>query len=169
MSEATVRPDRRPPKLLDRVRARVRTLHYSYRTEKAYLYWIRQFILFSGRRHPKSLGKAEIEHYLSHLAVDRRVSASTQNQALCAILFLYKRVLEVDIGWLDNIVRAKTPERVPVVLSRDEVEAVLNRMSGKYWLMASLMYGARLRVTECPRLRIKDLDFDFRQKSGTRR
>ncbi len=153
----------RPPRLLQQVRDRVRALHYSYRTEQAYSYWIRYFIRFSGMRHPSEMGKPEVERFLSYLAVERRVSASTQNQALSALLFLYQKVLELDIGWVDDVVRAKRRERVPVVLTRDEVAAVLGRLQGPYWLMASMMYGTGLRVMECLRLRIQDLDFGYRQ------
>lgn len=149
--------------LLQQIRECVRTLHYSYRTEQAYVYWVRNFVLFSGKRHPREMGKAEVERFLTFLAVERRVSASTQNQALSALLFLYQKVLGINIDWLENVVRAKRPERVPVVLTRDEVAAVLGRLQGRYWLMASLMYGTGLRVMECLRLRIQDLDFGYRQ------
>ena len=151
------------PRLLDQVRDRIRRLHYSYRTEKTYVHWIRRFILFHGKRHPRDMSAAEVESYLTHLAVTRKVSASTQNQALSAILFLYRQVLETELPWMDNVVRAKRPNRVPVVLSRGEVSAVLGRLREPFWLMASLLYGSGLRVTECLRLRIKDLDFDYRQ------
>ena len=151
------------PRLLQQVRDRICALHYSYRTEQAYIYWIRNFVLFSGKRHPRELGKREVERFLTWLATERRVSASTQNQALSALLFLYKQVLSIDIGWLDDVVRAKTPARVPVVLTREEVVAVLSRLRGRYWLMASLMYGSGLRVMECLRLRIQDVDFGYRQ------
>ena len=153
----------RPPRLLEQVRDRIRALHYSYRTEQAYSYWIRDFVRFSGMRHPRDMGKPEVECFLTHLAVDRRVSASTQNQALSALLFLYQKVLELELGWIADVVRAKRPERVPVVLTRDEVAAVLGRLQGPYWLMGSLMYGTGLRVMECLRLRIQDLDFGYRQ------
>ena len=131
----------RPRRLLDQVREKLRTLHYSYRTEEAYVGWIKRYILFHGKRHPRDLGVAEVEAYLSSLATRRKVAASTQNQALSALLFLYKQVLEVDLGWVDGVTRAKTPERVPVVLTRTEVASVLQRLSGREWLMASLMYG----------------------------
>lgn len=152
-----------PPRLLQQVRARIRRLNYSYRTEQAYAYWIRYFILFSGKRHPRDMGKSEVERFLTYLATERRVSASTQNQALSALLFLYKQVLEIEIGWVEDVVRAKRPARVPVVLTRSEVDAVLSRMSGMYRLMAYLMYGTGLRVSECLRLRIQDLDFGYGQ------
>jgi integron integrase len=151
------------PRLLDVVRDRIRVRHYSYRTETVYLGWIRRYIRFHRGRHPRELSGPEVEQFLSHLALDRHVSASTQNQALSAILFLYKEVLEVQLPWLDNVVRAKRPARTPVVMSRDEVRRVLAQLDGPYWLAASLLYGAGLRVSECVRLRVKDLDFDYRQ------
>ncbi len=150
-----------PPKrrLLDRVREAIRTRHYSYRTEEAYVGWIRRFILFHGKRHPADMGKAEIEQFLTALAVKRGVAASTQNQALAAILFLYKHVLERDPGWLDDIVRAKRPRRLPVVLSRQEVEVLLAAVHGVPWIIAMLLYGSGLRLMEGLRLRVKDIDF----------
>lgn len=151
------------PKLLDVVRERIRLRHYSYRTETAYLGWIRRFIRFHGGKHPRELGGPEVERFLSHLAVERGVAATTQNQALAALLFLYREVLEVTLPWLDGVVRAKRPERVPVVLSRDEVRRVLGHLDGAQWLAASLMYGAGLRISECLRLRVKDIDFDYLQ------
>ncbi|OZB74663.1 MAG: integrase [Halothiobacillus sp. 14-55-98] len=147
------------PKLLDQVRDLIRTKHYSIRTENQYLQWIKRFILFHGKRHPRDMGAPEVEAFLSHLAVSRDVAASTQNQALSALLFLYREVLGIDLPWLDNITRAKRPQRLPVVLSRDEVRAVLDRMSGVYGLMASLLYGTGMRLMECVRLRVKDVDF----------
>lgn len=147
------------PKLLDQVRDLIRTKHYSIRTENQYLQWIRRFILFHGKRHPRDMGAPEVEAFLSHLAVSRDVAASTQNQALSALLFLYHEVLGIDLPWLDNVTRAKRPQRLPVVLSRDEVRAVLDRMSGVYGLMASLLYGTGMRLMECVRLRVKDVDF----------
>lgn len=152
-----------PPRLLQKVREKLRTKHYSYRTEQAYIYWIRWFIRFSGNRHPRTLGKVEIERFLTFLATERRVSASTQNQALSALLFLYKQVLGAELPWLDGVIRAKRPKRLPVVLTREEVKSVLGRMQGRYWLMSGLMYGSGLRVMECLRLRIQDLDFGYRQ------
>lgn len=151
------------PRLLDQLRDAIRRRHYSYRTEKSYLHWARRYILFHGKRHPAEMGEAEVAGFLTHLAVDRRVSASTQNQALNALLFLYKQVLEREIGLIHGVTRAKRGQRLPAVLTREEVQAVLARMSGRDWLMAGLMYGAGLRVAECLRLRIKDLDFGFRQ------
>ncbi len=147
------------PKLLDQVRDLIRTKHYSIRTENQYLQWIRRFILFHGKRHPRDMGAPEVEAFLSHLAVSRDVAASTQNQALSALLFLYREVLGIDLPWLDNVTRAKRPQRLPVVLSRDEVRAVLDRMTGVYGLMASLLYGTGMRLMECVRLRVKDVDF----------
>lgn len=153
----------RQPRLLDQVRDAVRRKHYSYRTEKTYLHWVRRFIFFHGKRHPADMAEPEVAAFLTHLAVDRRVSASTQNQALNAILFLYKQVLEREIGLIQGVTRAKRGARLPVVLTQDEVQAVLGRMSGRDWLMAGLMYGAGLRVTECLQLRVKDLDFGYGQ------
>lgn len=150
-------------RLLDVVRDRIRVKHYSYRTETSYLGWIRRFIRFHGGRHPRDLGGPEVEQFLSYLATERKVAASTQNQALSAILFLYREALEIDLPWLDGIVRAKRPTRIPVVLSRDEVRRILAQLEGTHWLAASLLYGAGLRVSECLRLRVKDLDFEYRQ------
>jgi len=152
-------PDR-PDRLLDRLRAELRARHYSPRTEQAYGFWIRRFIYWNRLRHPETLGPAEVSAFLSWLAVERKVSASTQNQALSALLFLYRHVLDRDLPWLDDLVRARAPQHVPVVLSRDEVRAVLARLQGPPRLMAALLYGAGLRVLECAHLRTKDLDFD---------
>ena len=151
------------PRLLDEVRHRLRTLHYSYRTEQQYLGWIRRFILFSGRRHPATLGAAEIEAYLSHLATDRNVSASTQNQALSAILFLYEKVLKLELPWLDGITRARRSRYLPTVLTQAEVRAVLAKLDGRVWLIVSVLYGGGLRISEALRLRVKDLNFEYRQ------
>ncbi len=137
----------------------MRARHYSRRTEDAYVAWIKRFILFHGKRHPAEMGAPEVTGFLTSLAVDRHVAASTQNQALGALLFLYRDVLEVDLPWLDGVVRAKRPARLPVVLTRDEVRAVLQRLDGVPRLMACLLYGAGLRVLECCRLRIQDVDF----------
>ena len=147
------------PKLLDQVRDAIRTRHYSYRTEEAYVGWIKRFILFHQKRHPAQMGKPELEQFLTALAVQRHVAASTQNQALAALLFLYKDVLGCDPGWLDDLVRAKRPQRLPTVLTRSEVEVLLRALHGVNWLMAMLLYGAGLRLRECLRLRIKDIDF----------
>jgi integron integrase len=146
------------PRLLDSVRRATRARHYSRRTEKAYVFWTRRFVLFHGKRHPSQMGAAEVTAFLSHLATDGKVSASTQNQALSALLFLYRQVLEVELPWLDGLVRAKRPVRLPVVLNRHEVHALLGRMDGTPGLMASLLYGAGLRLLECCRLRVKDVD-----------
>jgi integron integrase len=151
------------PRLLDRVRQALRARHLSRRTEEAYVAWIRRFIFFHDKRHPAEMGAAEVTKFLTSLAVDGQVAASTQNQALSALLFLYKDVLEVDLPWLDGIVRARRPERLPVVLSRDEVRALFQRLDGVSRLMASLLYGAGLRVLECCRLRVQDIDFATNQ------
>ena len=148
-----------PPRLLDRVRQRLRARHYSRRTEQSYVGWIRRFILFHHKRHPERLGAPDVGRYLSYLASQRHVSASTQNQAFSAILFLYRDVLGQELVGLDDTPRAKRPERLPLVLAREEVAAVLRRVHGRSWLMCSLMYGAGLRLLECCRLRVKDLDF----------
>jgi integron integrase len=150
-------------KLMDEAREAFRLHHYSYRTEESYLQWIRRYILFNDKRHPREMGAEEIQRFLSDLATRGRVSASTQNQALSAILFLYKKVLQIKLPWLDDIVRAKRPVRVPVVLTRSEVAKVLDAMSGKHWLMASLLYGSGLRLVECLRLRVQDIDFEYLQ------
>jgi len=147
------------PKLLDQVRMAIRARHYSWRTERSYVAWVRRFILFNSKRHPAVMGEREVTAFLSSLAVEGRVSASTQNQALSAILFLYRHVLGVELEWMSGIVKAKRPVRLPTVLTREEVRAVLGELQGVPWLMASLMYGAGLRVLECARLRVKDIDF----------
>jgi len=147
-------------KLLDQVRDRLRVKHYSMKTETLYVHWIKRFILFHGKRHPADMGSSEIEAFLTHLAVDGQVSASTQNQALSALLFLYKEVLVLDLPLLENVVRAKRPQRLPVVLTRTEVRAVLVRMKGVYALMANLLYGTGMRLMECVRLRVQDVDFE---------
>jgi integron integrase len=145
--------------LLDQVREQIRTLHYSIRTEDAYVLWTKQFILFHGKRHPLEMGEAEVSAFLTHLAVDRNVAASTQNQALSALLFLYKVVLDRPLEGLGDLPRAKKPQRLPVVFTRDEVRAVLAHLRGDQALMANLLYGAGLRLMECLRLRVKDVDF----------
>lgn len=151
------------PKLLDRVRDAIRTRHYSRRTETAYVTWIRRYIVFHRKAHPSTLGAPEISAFLTWLATVQQVSASTQNQALAALLFLYERVLEVPVGRVENVVRAKQPLRLPVVLSRDEVAAVLSHLSGTTWIIGMLLYGSGLRLEECLELRVKDIDFDRRQ------
>lgn len=147
-----------PPKLLEQVAARLRVKHYSLRTEKTYVDWIKRYIWFHGKRHPQEMGAAEVEEFLSHLAVARSVSASTQNQAKSALLFLYREVLQIELPWLDKVTQAKAPKRMPVVMTRDEVQAVLSRMDGSVWLVASLLYGSGLRIMECLRLQVKDVD-----------
>jgi integron integrase len=151
------------PRLGERARAAMRLRHMSPRTEEAYLDWMRRYFEFHGRRDPAALGPEHITAYLSSLATRSRVSASTQNQALAALLFLYRDVLGMDLAWLDDLVRARTPEKLPVVLSRDEVRAVLARMDGEPRLMATLLYGCGLRLLECCRLRVKDVDFGRNQ------
>jgi integrase len=146
-------------KLLEQVRDAVRTRHYSIRTEEAYLRWVRQYILFFDKRHPSELGAQDVSAFISHLAVERKVAASTQTQALSALLFLYREVLGLPIGWVDDVERAKRPKRLPVVFRREEVQAVLSQLRAEMWLMASLLYGSGLRLLECVRLRVKDLDF----------
>jgi len=143
--------------LLEIARERMRTRHLALRTEQAYLQWIRRYLTFHDRRHPRDLGAADLEQFLTHLAVERKVSASTQSQALQALLFLYRRVLELDLPWLQNVTRAERRRRLPVVLSRAEVRAVLAELSGTSALVAQLLYGSGLRLTEALRLRVKDL------------
>ena len=151
------------PRLLDQVRAAIETLHYSRRTQETYVQWIKRFIIFSGKRHPREVGAPEVTSFLSHLAVDGRVAAATQNQALAALLFLYKEVLDEPLPWLDDVVRAKRPVRKPTVLTADEARRLLSHMRGPKLLMASLLYGAGLRLRECINLRVKDVDFGYRQ------
>jgi integron integrase len=151
------------PKLLDRVRFHLRVKHYSMRTEKAYLDWIRRYVLFHKKRHPNEMAEEEIAAFLTHLAVDRHVAASTQNQALSALLFLYQQVLEKKLDFIDKVERVKRPARIPVVFTRQEARAVLARMRDDYRLMAELLYGAGLRLLECIRLRVKDVDFAYGQ------
>lgn len=148
-----------PPKLLDRVRIAIRVRHYSARTEKAYVQWIRRFILYHGKRHPSAMGANEVNAFLSHLAVDRTVSASTQNQALAALLFLYRHVLEEPLPWLGDLVRAQRPERLPVVLTIEEVREVIAQLEPPVKLVVQLLYGSGLRLLEALTLRIKDVDF----------
>ena len=156
-------------KLLDQVRQAIRTRHYSHRTEKAYVHWIKRFTGFHDQRHPAEMGEAEIGQFLSSLASHRRVSASTQKQALNAVLFLDREGFGKEIGYVNGVVRAKRPARLPVVLSRQEVRAILARLDGNEWIMGTLLYGAGLRLTECLRLRVKDGDFscnEIRVRSG---
>ena len=147
-----------PPKLLDVMRDELRSRHYSRRTEQAYCLWVRRFIYFHRLRHPGDMAEGEINQFLTHLAVDQEVSASTQTQALCALLFLYRYVLGLEVGELGGLIRAKKRPRLPVVLNREEVRAVLGEMEGETWLMASLLYGSGLRLMECLRLRVQDVD-----------
>jgi len=153
----------RPPRLLDRVRLAARRRHMSHRTEQSYVAWVRRFILFHGKRHPRDMGAPEVIAFLSHLAVDRKVSAATQNQALAALLFLYRDVLDRDLRGLDAAVRARRSRTVPVVMTREEVRLVLRHLDGTRRLQATLLYGAGLRLFECLRLRVKDVDVERSQ------
>ena len=160
------------PRLLDSVRDVLRRKHYSIRTEEAYVGWIRRFVIFHGTRHPRDMGLPEVEAFLTDLAVNQGVAASTQNQALSALLFLYGEVLNQPLDGPIQSVRAKQPERLPTVLTRDEVARVLDALSGTHRLMAQLLYGSGLRLMECVRMRVKDLDFAQRQvlvRDGPRR
>lgn len=148
------------PKLLDQVRDRIRVKHYSIRTETQYLHWIKRFILYHDKRHPRDMGADEVGAFLTHLATAGQVSASTQNQALSALLFLYREILDVELPWLNEVVRAKKPQRLPTVLSKSEVGRILERLDGTYGLMGRLLYGTGMRLMECCRLRVKDIDFD---------
>lgn len=152
-----------PSKLLDQLKGSLRAKHYSIRTEKVYVQWVVRFVRFHGLRHPMELGRSEVEMFLSHLAVEGGVAAATQNQALAAIAYLYREVLRASLPWLDDVVRAKKPERLPVVLTREETRLVLAQLDGEIGLMASLLYGSGLRLMECVRLRVKDIDFAYRQ------
>jgi site-specific recombinase XerD len=143
------------PKLLDRLREALRARHYSRRTEQTYCHWVKRFIFFHEKRHPSEMAEPEINAYLTHLAVKEKVSASTQNQALSALLFLYRHVLGREIGDLGEVIRARKSRHIPVVMTREEVKAVLANLAGDKWLMASLMYGCGLRLMECLRLRIQ--------------
>lgn len=163
----------RTPRLLDQVRDCCRVRHYSIRTERAYVGWIRRYILANDKRHPRDMGGVEVTAFLTWLATHGRVAASTQNQALSALLFLYRVVLSIELPWMDDVVRAKRPARVPVVLSREEVHRVLAALEGTYWLMAGLLYGSGMRLMECLRLRVKDVDFarneiTVRQSKGSK-
>lgn len=151
------------PRLLDSVREVLRVHHYSRSTEQAYILWIKQFIYFHNKQHPRDMGADEITAFLTHLAVNRHVSASTQNQALSALLFLYKRVLQVQLPWMDNVIRAKQSRRLPVVFTRQEVKSLLSQFDGTRWLIYSLIYGGGFRIMECLRLRVKDIDFHYKQ------
>ena len=151
------------PRLLDQVREQIRVRHYSIRTEQAYVDWCRRFILWHDKRHPRDMGAAEVEAFLTHLAVERSVSASTQSQAKAALLFLYKEVLGMELAWLDNLVRAQPARRLPVVLTPSEVRALLGELNGTMWLVVSLLYGTGMRLLEGLRLRLKDVEFARRE------
>lgn len=151
------------PKFLDQVRNLIRLKHYSIRTEEAYTGWIKRYILFHNKRHPKDMGEKEIREFLTDLAVNGRVAASTQNQAFNALLFLYRDVLKQEFEDLGNVMRAKKPRKLPVVFSKEEIRKILNQLEDRSWLMGQIMYGAGLRVMECVRLRVKDIDFHYRQ------
>jgi integrase len=151
------------PRLLDQVRNTIRMRHYSLRTEESYIGWIKRYIFFHNKRHPKDMGEKEINEFLTNLAVNQKVAASTQNQAFNALLFLYREILKQEFGDLGEVVRAKKPRRLPVVFTMDEIRAIINQLEGSKWLMAQLMYGSGLRVMECVRLRVKDIDFAYRQ------
>lgn len=152
-----------PKKLLELVSDRIRAKKYSVRTETQYVQWVKRFVIYHNKKHPALMGYEEIEAYLTYLAVEGHVSASTQNQALAALLFLYNEVLRINIPSISGIVRAKRPQRLPVVLTRQEVRMVLDRMSGTYGLMANLLYGTGMRLMECVRLRVKDIDFERKE------
>ena len=147
------------PRLLDQVRNLLRVRHFSRRTEQAYVGWIRRFILANGKRHPREMGGVEVERFLTRLAVEANVAPGTQNQALAALLFLYREVLRQELPWMESMVRAKRPRRAPVVLARDEVTQLLAALDGQAWLMGALLYGTGMRLMECLRLRVKDVDF----------
>jgi integron integrase len=170
VDEKSGSPDKPPaapaqgsPRLLAQVSEAIRRRYYSRRTEQAYVHWIKRFIYFHGRRHPRGMGEAEVTAFLNDLALTRKVAGGTQNQALSALLFLYREVLGQDLPWLDGLVRAKRPPRLPSVLTRAEAERLLAQLTGTRWLIASLLYGAGLRVMECLRLRVKDVDLGYRQ------
>jgi len=152
-----------PPKLLDRVRDKIRLKHYSIRTEQSYVQWVRRYILHHGKRHSAEMGAAEVEAFLTHLAVEGNVSASTQNQARSALLFLYKEVLGAELPWLDNVEQAKKSKRLPVVLDQDEARNLIAQLGGVHWLVAVLLYGSGLRLMEALRLRVQDVDFKRRE------
>jgi integron integrase len=163
MHDSEAIPGARPPRLLDQVRDAIRRRHFSYRTEETYVHWIKRFIYFHGKRHPREMAVVEATAFLNHLAKDREVAAATQNQALSALLFLYKEVLGQPLPWLDELERARRPARVPAVLTAPEAQRLLSQLRGTRWLMASLLYGAGLRLRECLKLRVKDVDFEYRQ------
>ena len=152
-----------PPKLMDQVSDAIRTKHYSPRTEQTYIDWIKRYILFHDKRHPKDMGAPEIQAFITHLAVEKNVAASTQNQALSAVIFLYRHVLRIEIDIPSDIIRAEKSKTLPVVLTHQEALAVISKMSGVPQLMARILYGSGLRLMECVRLRVKDIDFGNRQ------
>lgn len=156
---STQSPSPQSPKLLDQVRGKIRLKHYSIRTEQAYVDWIKRYILHFDKQHPRDLGAVEVEQFLTFLAVQGNVAASTQNQAKSALLFLYKEVLGGELPWLDNVEQAKSPQRLPVVLTKDEVQAILKKLDCTHHLIVSLLYGTGMRILEALRLRIKDIDF----------
>ncbi|MCK5032594.1 MAG: integron integrase, partial [Calditrichia bacterium] len=158
-----MRTETTKPKLLDQVRSVLRVKHYSYRTEQSYIHWIKKYIYFNNKTHPKELDGKDIAKFISYLAVKEKVSSSTQNQALCALVFLYKQVFGLDLGEFPEIHWAKKPKKIPVVFSKSEVQTVLQNLSGIHWLMAMLLYGSGLRLNECLQLRIKDIDFEYKQ------
>ena len=162
LTTASAQPAQKP-KLLDRLREAIRVRHYSIRTEEAYVQWVRRFIFFHNKRHPDDMGRQEVEAFLTHLAVEGKVAAATQNQALNAIVFLYKQVLKREVGQFENLVWAKRNPRVPVVLTVGEVKSVLERIDGVPGLMARILYGSGLRLMECCQFRVKDVDFAYRQ------
>ncbi len=161
MEAQTVSQD--SPKLLDRLRAEIRVRHYSIRTEETYVDWARRFILYHNKQHPKDMGAEQVRDFLSHLAVERNVSASTQNQAKSALLFLYREVLSIDLPWLDEVIAAKSAKRLPVVLTPTETRRLLNATSGTMGLVTSLLYGTGMRLLEGLRLRVKDVEFERRE------
>lgn len=151
------------PRLLDSVRDAIRTRHYSPRTEESYVHWIKRYIFFHNKKHPSEMGETEITAFLSQLAVDKNVAASTQNQALSAILFLYKHVLTIELEWLHDVVRAKRPKKLPAVLTQRQVAILLDQLPVRYQLFCRLMYGTGMRLLETSRLRVQDIDFDYKQ------
>ncbi|MCP3894666.1 MAG: tyrosine-type recombinase/integrase, partial [Bacteroides sp.] len=151
------------PRLLDQVRNVIRCKHYSIRTEQSYIDWIKRYIFFHNKQHPEVLDDRHVSSFLTHLAVDKKVASSTQNQALCALVFLYHQVLNKELGHFDNLIRAKKPQKLPVVFTRNEVKQILIQLEGISWIMGQILYGAGLRLMECVRLRVKDIDFDYKQ------
>jgi len=150
-------------RLLEQIRAEIRVRHYSLRTEQTYIHWARRFILFHSKRHPSEMGEREVSDFLTDLAVNRKVSSSTQNQALSAILFLYQKVLNQKLEWLDDVVRTKRPRHLPVILSREEVTRLMDNVHGVNGLVTRMLYGTGMRKMECLRLRVQDIDFNYRQ------